>query len=63
MNQGPIVQAVASPIADPGIVSLIPARPILSWRFIVKYFLKSFFSPPLSVSYNRKYVHEGLVNR
>ena len=38
--------------------------PILSWRLIMKYFLRSFSSLPLNhsrrvvVSYKRKYVHE-----
>ena len=42
--------------------------PILSWRLIMKYFLRSFSSLPLNhsrsyvVSYKRKYVHEVLVN-
>ena len=42
-----------------GVVSLIPAGPILSWRLIVKYVLWSFSV----ISYKRKYVHEVLVNR
>ena len=43
--------------------------PILSWRLIMKWFLRSFFFLPLIhsrrvvVSYKRKYVHELLVNR
>ena len=43
--------------------------PILSWRLIMKWFLRSFSSLPLIhsrrvvVSYKRKYVHELLVNR
>ena len=43
--------------------------PILSWRLIMKWFLRSFSSLPLIhsrrvvVSYKRKYVHEILVNR
>ena len=43
-------------------------RPILSWRLIMKQFLRSFSSLPLNhsrrvvVSYKRKYVHEVLVN-
>ena len=43
--------------------------PILSWRLIMKSFLRSFSSLPLIysrrvvVSYKRKYVHELLVNR
>ena len=42
--------------------------PILSWRLIMKYFLRSFSFLPLNhsrrvvVSYKRKYVHEVLVN-
>ena len=42
--------------------------PILSWRLIMKYFLRSFSSLPLNHSrravdsYKRKYVHEVLVN-
>ena len=42
--------------------------PILSWRLIMKEFLRSFSSLPLNhsrrvvVSYKRKYVHEVLVN-
>ena len=43
--------------------------PILSWRLIMKWFLRSFSSLPLIhsrrvvVSYERKYVHKLLVNR
>ena len=43
--------------------------PILSWRLIMKWFLRSYSSLPLIhsrrvvVSYKRKYVHELLVNR
>ena len=43
--------------------------PILSWRLIMKWFLRSFSFLPLIhsrrvvVSYKRKYVHELLVNR
>ena len=43
--------------------------PILSWRLIMKWFLRSFSSLPLIhsrrvvVSYKRKYLHELLVNR
>ena len=43
--------------------------PILSWRLIMKSFLRSFSSLPLIysrrviVSYKRKYVHKLLVNR
>ena len=43
--------------------------PILSWRLIMKLFLRSFSSLQLNhsrrvvVSYKRKYVHEVLVNR
>ena len=43
--------------------------PTLSWRLIMKWFLRSFSSLPLIhsrrvvVSYKRKYVHELLVNR
>ena len=43
--------------------------PILSWRLIMKWFLRSFSSLPLIhsrrvvVSYKRKHVHELLVNR
>ena len=43
--------------------------PILSWRLIMKWFLRSFSSIPLIhsrrvvASYKRKYVHELLVNR
>ena len=43
--------------------------PILSWRLIMKLFLRSFFSLRLNhsrrvvVSYKRKYVHEVLLNR
>ena len=43
--------------------------PILSWRLIMKLFLRSFSSLPLNhsrrfvVSYKRKYVHEVLVYR
>ena len=42
--------------------------PIMSWRLIMKYFLRPFSSLPLIhsrsvvVSYKRKYVHEVLVN-
>ena len=42
--------------------------PILSWRLIMKYFLRSFSSLPLNhlrrvvVSYKWKYVHKVLVN-
>ena len=59
----------ASLSADPGVVSSIPARPILSWRLIMKYFLRSFSFLPLNhsrravVSYMRKYVHEVPANR
>ena len=31
---GPVVQSVASPIADPGVASSIPAAPLLSWIVI-----------------------------
>ena len=43
--------------------------PILSWRLIMKLFLRSFtslqliYSRRVVVSYKRKYVHELLVNR
>ena len=33
---GPVAQLVGSPTADPGVVSLIPAGPILLWRLIMK---------------------------
>ena len=42
--------------------------PILSWRKIMKFFVRSFFSLPMIhsgravVSYKRKYVHKQLVN-
>ena len=71
---GRIVQSVtclatdACVSADPGFASSIPARPILSWRLIMKYFLWSFSSFPLNhsrrvvVSYKQKYEHGVLVN-
>ena len=39
-----VVKLVASLTADPGVVSLIPAGTILSWRLIMKYFQQSFSS-------------------
>ena len=63
---GSIAQSVARPTADAGIAYLIPACPILSWRLIVKLFLR--LSPPSAdsrkvvVSYKQKYVHKVLVN-
>ena len=72
--QGPVAQSVASPIADPGVVSSIPAGPILSWRLIVKYCLRPFSSfhsfkkgcfqsRGVVVSCKGRYVHKVLVNR
>ena len=58
----------ASLTADPGVAIRTLPNPILSWRLIMKLFLRSFSSLPLNhsrrvvVSYKRKYVHEVLVN-
>ena len=41
---GPVVQSVASPTADPGVVSLARPSRILSWRLIMKKFYDH--SPP-----------------
>ena len=57
----------ASLTANPRVASLIPVRS-LSWRLIMKLFIRSSSSLPLNnsrrvvVSYKRKYVHEVLVN-
>ena len=55
--------------ADPGVASSIPAGTILSWRLIMKEFLRSFSSLLLIhsrrvvVSYKQKHVHKLLVKR
>ena len=53
--------------AYPGVASRSRPGPILSWRLIMKLFLRSFSSLPLNrsrrigVSYKPKYVHKVLV--
>ena len=65
----PCLPTGASLTSDPGAGVRSWPSPILSWRLIMKYFLRSFSSLPLNhsrrvvVSYKRKYVHEILVNR
>ena len=75
VGQGRVAQSVTCLATDaclaayPGVASSIRSGPILSWRLIMKLFLRSFSSLPLIhsrrvvVSYKRKYVHELLVNR
>ena len=62
----PIAQLIASQIADPGVVSLIPARPHtfmeIDHEIFSSHFLPSTDSRAV-VSYKQKYVHRVLVNR
>ena len=48
-----MVELVASPIADPGVVSLIPVRPIFLWRLIMIHDIFSMvvLLPPLFQEY------------
>ena len=64
-DQAPITQSVASPIADPGVVSLIPPG---SYTFVEIDHIFYGHSPPAAdsrraaVSYKQKYVHEVLTD-
>ena len=65
--RGLVARSVVSTIADPGVVSLISARPESFRGLILKFFYSH--SPPSAdssravVSYKQKYVHKVLVNR
>ena len=65
---GPVAQSVASPTADPGIASLIPAR-YHTFVEIDHEIPSTGHSPPYAdsrrgfVSYKGKCVHKVLVNR
>ena len=69
-NPGRVAQSVTCLATDVSLTAFrgVAPGPILSWRLIMKSFLRSFSSLPLShsrrdvVSYKRKYVHEVLVN-
>ena len=63
---GPVVESVASQIAYPGVVSLIPARPHTSVEIDHEIFSSHF--PPSAdsravVSSKGKYMHRVLANR
>ena len=61
------MQLVASPIADPGVLSLIPALPhtfvAIDHEIFSTVILRTADSRRAVVSYMRKYVHAVLVNR
>ena len=71
---GRVAQPVTCLATDASLTADLGSRvrsrpgPILSWRLIIKLFLRSLSSLPLNhsrrvvVSYKRKYVHEVLVN-
>ena len=64
---GSVVQSVASPTADPGVTSLIPARSNTVVKIDLEIICSTVILLPSSdsrmvvVSYKGKYVHEVLV--
>ena len=56
--RGPVAQSVASPTADPGLLSLILSHTFLK---IVHEIISMVILFPVVVSYKQKYVHKVLV--
>ena len=58
---GPVAQSVASPTADPGVVSLILSHTFVNITCIHKI-ISMVILLPVVVSYKPKYVHKVRVN-